>query len=224
MQVPGAPYGQEAASKHVSIVGISMLNSYFTEANIAHAAADVRDRSRETVFMLPDLPAESTLMGYGYLPDEARKTAQRKFKALEKTCRTVLESVLSGQGRVVRWGDFQVTPEYGEMLDRVNALYDADPAFREDVRSTTGAVYEHSKFPMKRPLTPAEQIDAGKTFLLQELAFIMGSPQILGVETAEYVYHRDMPILDSLCKGAYLSYPAVPAVSFRKVSSSEAVS
>jgi cyclo(L-tyrosyl-L-tyrosyl) synthase len=223
MQVPETLSGQETASKHASIVGISMLNSYFTQDAIAHAAADVRDRSREVVFMLPDQPAEFTLMGYGYLPNEARKTAQRKFKALEKTCRAVLESVLSGQGRVVRWGDFQATPAYTGMLDRMKALYDTDAAFRDDVRSTTGGVYEHSKFPLKRPLTPAQQIDAGKAFLLQELAFIIGSPQILGVETAEYVYHRDMPILDALRNGAYPSHPATPAVTFRKVAASQTV-
>jgi tRNA-dependent cyclodipeptide synthase len=211
------PGGSETGQKDISIVGISMLNPHFTPENIALAAADAQRHAREVCFMLPDLPAEHTLAGYGYLPDEARKSARRKFRTLEKHCRAAMAGALSGTGRVVRWGEFHSRPEYTAMLAHMNTLYANNAAFGEDVRGVTASVYAESAYPMKRPMTPAEQVEAGRHFLLQELAFILGSPVILGVETTEYAYHRDMPILDRLVAGGYAGHLATPAVSFRKI-------
>lgn len=215
--------GIEFDKKDASIVGISMLNSHFTPENIALAAADARRNAHAIYFMLPDVPAQHTLAGYGYLPEEARKTSERKFKALAKHCRFAIESVLLGSGHIVRWGDFCERQEYRDMLQRMNDLYAANPDFGACVRSVTASVYQGSPYPMKRDMLPEEQVEAGRHFLLQELAFILASPQILNVATTEYVYHRDMPVLESLVAGAYSPFPATSTVSFRKIDTTASV-
>jgi len=190
-------------TKTAAIIGVSMLNSHFTKENIQRTADIVKQTHDNVFFMLPNKPAEHTLAGYGYSKEEAQKTVQRKFKSIERNCRKSIEALQIPDAKILFWEQFEDNENYFEMLTRLNELYATDTHFREDARSTTRAVYETSKYPAKKRLSLDEQVDVSVDFLLEELAFILSSPDILNIEGTDYVYHKEMPILSELLAGNY---------------------
>jgi cyclo(L-tyrosyl-L-tyrosyl) synthase len=190
-----------------AVIGISMLNPYFTRENIQATASSLRERFERLFFVLPDKPARYTLYGYGYTPEEAAKTTKRKFHVLERSCRESIEALALDNARVVRWDEIEPREEYAGALQALDSLQAQDAMFHDDVVSSTRSIYEHSQFPKKRPLSLEEQIEKGTPFLIQEVAFMLSSANILGIEKAVHIYHRDIPVLSSLLRGKYQINP-----------------
>lgn len=201
--------------KNAAIIGISMLNSHFTQKNIKKTAENMRDEYKKLFFMLPDKPALHTLAGYGYSEEESAKTVNRKFKTIERDCRNSIEA-LRLDGKILRWEQLEQNEFYQETLTILMDLYKTDAAFKTEADTTTRAMYEKSAHPKKKRISLDEQIAAGIPFLLKELAFIVSSPKILNVEKTEYLYHKDMPILTDLLGGKYSFQPSKD-VTFGKI-------
>lgn len=186
-----------------AIIGISMLNPYFTRENIQATAEKIREQFGQIVFALPDKPANYTLYGYGYSPEEAQKTTSRKFKTLERNCRESIEALSLPNARILRWEEVEKREEYQRATRELDVLRATDATFRADVEESTRLVYENSQFPMKRPMLLEEQIEVGTPFLMHEVAFMLSSAKVVGVEKATHIYHRDIPVLSALLRGKY---------------------
>lgn len=203
-----------------AIIGISMLNPYFTRENIQHTAAAIRERFGRLFFMLPDKPAHHTLYGYGYAAEEAQKTVRRKFNTLERNCRECIAALSLDNANIVRWDEVEPNERYQQALLALEKLRTEDAVFREDIHTSTRAMYENSQYPKKRPIDLEEQIERGTPFLMQEVAFMVSSASIVGVERAVHIYHRDIPVLSSLLKGKYQMTPPAD-LDFEIVTSEE---
>jgi cyclo(L-tyrosyl-L-tyrosyl) synthase len=190
-----------------AIIGISMLNSHFRRDSIQHMTASIKDRYQNVFFMLPNKPAEHTLAGYGYEPLDATRTSRRKFAVLHRHCRESIEALHLKDAAIVQWEQFEHGEEYSRMLSSLDALYKSDERFCDDARVATSSMYQQSAFPKKKDMLLEEQIDMGIHFLLEELAFILASPEILKVPRTEYLYHRAMPILTDLLQEKYSFVP-----------------
>ena len=193
--------------KSCGIIGVSMLNSYFSKSNILRMAQSARDKYQRVFFMLPDKPAMHTLAGYGYSASEAQQTTQRKFRTLSNRCRSCIDQLELADAGILIWEQFESDGFYTKMLSDLEDLYFSDSSFSTDVRATTRSVYEGSGHQKKKELSLEEQVDAGLAFLLEELAFILSSPKVLNVEDTEYVYHKEMPILIELLAENYQFEP-----------------
>ena len=203
-------------AKKSAIIGISILNSHFTQQNIQQTAELARGQYAKIFFMLPDKPATHTLAGYGYSKQEADRTVRRKFRVLEKRCRASVENLRLPDAKIVRWNQFETSENYLHFLADLQSAYHNDPDFKHDATATVRLMYEQSQYPKKQSLSLEEQVNAGLPFLLQELAFILSSPTVLNVEGTEYLYHKDMPILSKLLAGSYQFQP-LANVSFAMI-------
>lgn len=198
-----SPIGNEVAQGgQTLVVGISINNSYFKQENLEKLIHWASATAQSVYIMIPDEPAVYTLMALGKTEEDSVRAARLKSNVLENKCVKVAQVLNVNTVKVIRWKDIIPNEKYQNALVEIKQAYNVDTAFREAVRSTTGAV-----------LQDGGSIEIGIEFLFQELAFISQANQILGVGKTAYVYHKTMDILRDIIAGEYC-FKADPCVGF----------
>jgi tRNA-dependent cyclodipeptide synthase len=150
--------------------------------------------------MLPDIPAISTLKSFGYPEKEAKQKAKLACNNLQNKCVRYLDERASRSAyEIVRWDRLQNNTDYVHGLEDLTDLYSTDSKFNDAIRNTTKNVILNNSTPLSMELA----IDFGVQFILQELAFIVNAPVILGEQGTAYIYHLDMPVLVDLLDDKY---------------------
>lgn len=193
--------GKEALENHDSaLIGLSIRNSYFKEENLKELIKWADENFNRVFVMIPDIPAIETLKSLGYSENRARQKAQLASNNLENKCISIIEEYgIEDKCKMIRWRDLSNNETYNNSFKNLKELYNVDENFKKDVRDTTDAVIEFhgSELPKEKA------IDIGIGFLLQELAFILDSANILGVNRCAYVYHRSLPVHEYMLSGKY---------------------
>lgn len=194
-----SPIGEQTIkNKGAVIIGTSIDNSYFTEENLKNIMIWVTLNTGPVYIMIPDEPAIYTMMGKGYSRVKATAKVRLKANALENKCRRVaanfdipIEIVrlsLVPNADILSGEPWSLYPTW---ISGMREYYKADKNFRLKLRTATKEVL--STGGKYRPST--KQINVGVNFLIQELAFILGSKDILGECNVAYIYHKTIPAL-----------------------------
>jgi tRNA-dependent cyclodipeptide synthase len=187
------------------LYGISLANSYFTQNGcLASITKYFKNKASNFFPFTPSKPSIHTYNVKGYKC--ASKKVARDFKHLKRLIDKAIEEASGGicKFNSLSWeSDIDEHPEYNKSLIAIRELYASNAEFRKDVRETSCLVIDK----IVQPSQLESAIDEGKEFLLKELAFLVVSPQILGVESVAYVYHLEWPIFNKLINGKYQTEP-----------------
>jgi cyclo(L-tyrosyl-L-tyrosyl) synthase len=217
-----SPIGEAVLSGGVEnnalIIGISLYNSYFTEQNIEKIFLWATSLVSRVFIMIPDEPMVHTLVSLGKKEVYAQRVARLRANNLENKCRKIigknnlnnfmnntvssLQLHQKSQIQIIRWKRVVNNDQYQSALVEISTAYKQDTDFKKCVNEITCAVFQNwNKIP-----TP-ETLARGVRFLLEELAFIMHSNQILDLHENDkiaYVYHHTMPVLQNIIGGKYI--------------------
>jgi tRNA-dependent cyclodipeptide synthase len=140
----------------------------------------------------------------GIETNQAEKKARQKSNNLENKC----VKALTADTHIIRWNSIENHPVYTHKLAELEKQYTHNYLFKEHVDVVVRSVLEKTFI-----YVPDESLYIGSRFLLQELAFISWSPDILGVHETRYIYHAGFDILQNLLSGLF-NIPVHKNVSF----------
>lgn len=188
-------------NRAAAIVGLSIRNGYFRNAdNLAALMKFSVGNFSKVYLMLPDVPAVSTLMSFGYSEKEAKQKANLACNNLQNKCVRILEDLVPTERyQVIRWANIQESVHYKTNLEQLTKLFSIDLNFQRAIKSATMQVLVNNGTEL--PLEVA--LDYGVQFILQELAFITNAPLILNERNTAYIYHLEMPVLRDLLEMRY---------------------
>ena len=197
--------GTEVLTERKSIIiGISINNSYFKEPNLEKLISWACGTFESVYIMIPDQPTVHTLLALGRTKEKAEKEARLKANNLENKCLTIIERFKYTNIKIVRWGMVVENIAYVESLIDIKHAYDLDAYFKQAIRKATREVLVKN---LSRVPTENE-VDVGINFLLQELAFICRSPEILNKVKTAYVYHKTMLVMKDILEDKYAFKPS----------------
>ena len=193
-------------NKGLAIVWMSVGNSYFKKEVIDNLIKCVNDKFSKIRILIPNEPAEHTYKALGYDVKTAKKKARLNSNRMKNHTQRAIDSLSKKSDfKIIDW-DVDIIPkeEYKKSLIFVKDLYDNNADFRKDARETTEEVL---KGKIKETVKMDKAIDAGVKYLIEELAFVIASPNLFKVKNTAYVYHREWPIFEKLVNGVYDSEP-----------------
>lgn len=195
-----SPAAHEAlATGGAALIGIRMRNAYFNPLNLFEIARWAAQRFSRIVFICSDEPAVHTLRALGYDPEEAWRKARTQYNYLSDKCEDVCAKLgIHNRSEVLRWAKVQGNPAYERSLQKLSDLARENAEFHTAVKNETQRVIGNSR----EPRITQQAVETGMQFLLEEYALIAKAQEILGLKTpCAYIYHRPVPILDSLLDG-----------------------
>jgi len=188
----------------LAIVGMSVGNGYFKRSKIDELLNYTSENYDPVSVMITDKPAIHTYLAVGYSEKEAKRKARLNGNTLRNHCNNTIDSLVRNNTRIIDWDEDIFSQEcYVEEYGKIKNLYEQDPFFREDARETTHAVLQRKIELRKTEIELDVAIDEGVEYLLEELAFLLISPRLFGVDKVKYIYYRKWPIFNRLISGNY---------------------
>jgi cyclo(L-tyrosyl-L-tyrosyl) synthase len=211
--IESSSVGTEVLDERQTIIlGVSINNSYFKKGNLERLITWASSKAKNVIVMIPDKPSVYTMVACGYEHDKAEREARLKANSLENKVIEIVAEHWIKNVSVIRWNKLVGNPRYLESLVQMKHEYDTDLCFRHATRQMTAEVITNGT----SAAASKDQVDTGVCFLLEELAFILNAPAILGEEKVAYVYHKPIKILKDLLAGEY-HYEPLPNVEFMTV-------
>jgi tRNA-dependent cyclodipeptide synthase len=191
-------------TKPYPIIGMSPGNSYFKDAQIRYLLKEMVERFGRTCVIVPDVPAISTYLAYGYPENKARAKAIRQGTSLKNRTRRLMKELAfePSQVRIVEWAtEVAENLDYRRIYDlRVKKLYESNLEFSRSVDTATRDVLEA----FKRPISDMNAaIKIAVYYLLSELAFIEFAPQFLDSTHVTSIYHRNWSVYEDYTSGKF---------------------
>lgn len=186
------------------IIGMSPGNSYFKDKEVNYLLTEIIKRFGRTAIFVPDVPAISTYLAYGYPNKKARNKAVLNGNNLKNRTRRITKElgIESNQVRIINWeNEVQNDPEYLKIYhNRIELLYEKNDDFRREAHQTTRQVLNSSGRVIE-DLDSATRIACH--YLLSEIAFLEFAPPFFQEHQITYVYHKPWPIYESYISGAF---------------------
>lgn len=184
------------------IIGMSPGNSYFKDAEVEHLLNETVSRFGQAAILVADIPAIATYLAYGYPENRARNKAIPKGNNLKNRSLRIAEKLgIADKVRIIDWAkEVEENPDYQNIYQRIQALYESNPEFTKAVDETTSSVLEGSDREIEN--FPAAT-KVAVHYLLSELSFLEFAPQLLDAPEVVYVYHRNWPVYERYISGAY---------------------
>jgi len=186
----------------LGLIWMSAGNPYFTEERIVKMLHFALERFARVIIMAPDKPAEHNFKALGYPDNQAKRKARLNANLLQNRTKRVVSlfpSELKNKVIVVEWAD-EVIPnaKYQEKYEEILDLYNTNASFRKEARETTKSVIA------KKSADDIEKaLDEAVQYLIEELAFVLASPDMYKVKRVFYLYHMTWPIYQRLIEGKY---------------------
>ncbi|MEK6839572.1 MAG: tRNA-dependent cyclodipeptide synthase [Nanoarchaeota archaeon] len=187
------------------VAAMSIGNSYFSKEKIDELLPFWSSIFPIVRILIADLISVHTYKAKGYDEDKARKKTRLAGNRLKNHCLSTIQKMKAERKEsniiFVDWEkEVEHSTEYERHLSIIHKMYQENQKFREDAKKTTLDV-------LKEKIEEDANIDAameeGVNYLLEELAFLLASPVIFGVENVAYIYHREWPIYINLIDGKY---------------------
>lgn len=184
------------------IIGMSLGNGYFTEANLTRLFRFLKSQNSEIYLLVMDKPSEHNYRALGYSEGQIIQNIKRKSAKIFRALEGALEQADYPVDRFhfVSWDSIRMANAYQTARSALESQYANNETFRKDVRSAVSA-YLSSK--LKGAAMSEEKHASADQYLLEELAFLTCSQQLLGRNELAYLYHREWPIFELLITGKY---------------------
>lgn len=184
------------------IVGMSLGNSYFSSENITRLFRFLHTLNLQVYIVVMDKPSEHNYLALGYSEDRVADKIKKKGAEIFRAIDSALKQVDS-QGEhfhILNWDIIREHKDYQHARLILEQLYLSNELFRNDLRCAVDA-YLTPKL-KGQSMTEQRHISADQ-YLLEELAFLISSREILGAEECAYLYHKEWLIFERLVSGGY---------------------
>ncbi|QIB47853.1 tRNA-dependent cyclodipeptide synthase [Streptomyces aureoverticillatus] len=178
-------------------VGVSPFNSYFKRARVAGLCQWALPRFERVHFHLPDVPSQYTLTAMGMPADKARRRAHENGLKMRNRIR---DGLFHATGRedtelcLLDWEHLRANEAFQRLYRQAQHWFTADLGFRDMCLNASRCVLAH-----RMPGEPTEaQVNEAVRYFLADIPLLIDTPQIAGVESSVYVYHRTTPFVEAL--------------------------
>jgi cyclo(L-tyrosyl-L-tyrosyl) synthase len=100
---------------------------------------------------------------------------------------------------------------YGILERRCRTAFATDIAFHKECLAATDQVLEHRRRDDHQPSEPDRLLAVN--YLMAELPLILFGPELFGVQSSTFIYHRSLRLFERLFSGAFSIAP-VPGQHF----------
>lgn len=195
------------------VVGASPFNRYYSESRIAELLLWAIEHFDLVGVFVPDTPTVWTLEAGGYAPEEASYKTKRQVRYLNNKIGRARQAVDSSGNRVglLPWSLVAQQDRYAAAEDRCRTAFATDSEFQAECLAATDEVLENRRREGYQ-LSDLDRVLA-VNYLMAELPVILFGPELFGVQTSTFVYHRPLRLLERLFSGEFSIEP-VPGQHF----------
>ncbi|MEH6373369.1 tRNA-dependent cyclodipeptide synthase [Streptomyces sp. KLMMK] len=203
------------AAEH-ALIGLSPWNGYFTARRVESLVEWAAGTFRTVDVFIPSYEAAYTLIAAGVEPSVAVGRARRAVKKLRGPAQRALARAGCGEGRVHTGTSLAALPRYRQLRRTAEHMYRHDPGVRAACRAVARAAVagalgvreRGSSRPAPDPGLSEEALDTAARYAWAELPVMLDSPGIFGVGSSVLVYHRRIPLIESLLEDGSALSPA----------------
>ncbi|MHB8831542.1 MAG: tRNA-dependent cyclodipeptide synthase [Patescibacteria group bacterium] len=200
--------GYEVLKKHgLVIIWMSVGNSYFNKERIEEILEYAAKHFSVVRILIPYEPAIYTYLALGYDATRANSKARLGSNRLTNHTKRTISENASFRGkdiRILNWAEeVEQADVYQKNYSVMTHLYETNHQFQIDVEKTTLEVLNNKS----DNNISAEKVKIGVKYLLEELSFVLSSPNLFKVDKTAYMYHRRWPIYEKLVNGEYDNKP-----------------
>lgn len=181
------------------LVGISLYNSYFTQEKLNELIRWTSVYKKRTLAIVTDLPVMHNLIAMGKTEAYAKRKVRRHGRNMELRCERAISLSGSSLTQIHLWDKFVGHQVYQRGLEKMNHLYVRDAHFAICARDMTQQVLNNKLGVYAND----DEVEIAVSFLLEELAFLCWSDNLLGEDSVTYIYHQEMVILSKLIRGEF---------------------
>ncbi|MEW2033528.1 tRNA-dependent cyclodipeptide synthase [Streptomyces roseifaciens] len=201
------------AAEH-ALIGLSPWNGYFTARRVESLVEWAAGTFRTVDVFVPSYEAAYTLIAAGVEPSVAVGRARRAVKKLRGPAQRALLRAGCGEGRVHTGTSLAALPRYRQLRRTAERMYHHDPGVRAACRAVARAAVAGAlgvrdrgpSQPVPDPDLSEGALDTAARYAWAELPVMLDSPGIFGVGSSVLVYHRRIPLIESLLEdGSALS-------------------
>jgi cyclo(L-tyrosyl-L-tyrosyl) synthase len=185
------------------VVGASPFNSYYSESRIAELLVWANDHFDLVGVFVPDTPTVWTLEAGGYSPDEASYKTKRQVRYLNNKIGRARDSVDNVGNRIsfLPWSLVAQHASYAAAEGRCRTAFATDNEFHKECLAATDEVLENRRRDGHH-LSDQDRLRA-VNYLMAELPLILFGPELFGVQTSTFIYHRSLRLLERLFSGEF---------------------
>ena len=185
------------------VIGTSPFNSYYSESRLAELLAWANEHFDLVGVFVPDTPTMWTLEAGGHSPGEASYKTKRQVRYLNNKIGRAREAVGSIDNRVnlLPWSLVAQRGGYAAAEGRCRTAFATDNEFHKECLAATDEVLENRRRE-GHYLSNLDRLRA-VNYLMAELPLILFGPELFGVQTSTFIYHRSLRLLERLFSGEF---------------------
>lgn len=192
------------------ICGVSLNNKQFTSDYLGRLIREFRTHQNPLILMVTDGPARHNYAALGLR--NSALVAQRRN--IHRCLRRAIEGHIengSYQGppiAVLNWSVVRRHPEFRSQLRHLCKLAQSHSIFRQEIDAVSApallSLSAYHRLSNHLDKFPSEnQLRKSAYYFLEECAFLLAAPALLGVPDAVYAYHRRWQIFERLLLGQF---------------------
>ncbi len=191
--------------KGTVIVGMSPGNSYFKKDTIYNILRSVSRLFKNIKIFIPEVQVQYTYIALGKSITKAAAIARKNSNFLRNHSMRAIAEIIDHDSAVSisisNWySEIEHVSSYRNSKKYIYDLYKKSEKFYSDVRQTTKIIVASQT---KDVIDIEKVVDIAVNYLLEELAFMLASPGIYGVEQIAAAYHNRWPVFENLVSGQY---------------------
>lgn len=185
------------------VVGTSPFNSYYSESRLGELLAWANEHFDLVGVFVPDTPTVWTLEAGGYSPGEALHKTRRQVRYLNNKISRARAAVGSTDNRVelLPWSLVAQRDGYAAAEGQCRTAFTTDREFHKECLAATDEVLENRRRDGHQ-LSDLDRLRA-VNYLMAELPLILFGPELFGVPTSTFIYHRSLRLLERLFSGEF---------------------
>ncbi|MCP9931467.1 tRNA-dependent cyclodipeptide synthase [Cyanobium sp. AMD-g] len=191
-----------------AVVGTSPFNSYYSEGRLTALLAWANEHFDHIDVFIPDTPTVWTLEAGGYPPEEAAHKTRRQVRYLTNKIGRARDAVgtAANRLRLLPWTQVARLDRYAASEQRCRDAFATDRAFQQECLAATDDVLQNRRREAHDP-SHGQRLGA-VDYLMAELPLILNGPELFGVQTSTFVYHRSLRLFERIFSGDFSIGPS----------------
>ncbi len=192
-----------------AVVGTCPFNSYYSEGRLTELLAWAKEHFERVDVFVPDTPTVWTLEAGGYTPGEASHKTRRQVRYLNNKIGRAREAVGTVANRLglLPWTQVARLDGYAASEQRCRNAFATDREFQQECFAATDDVLQNRRREGHEP--SHRQRLVAVDYLIAELPLILNGPELFGVQTSTFVYHRSLRLFERIFSGDFSIRPSL---------------
>ncbi|MCP9932766.1 tRNA-dependent cyclodipeptide synthase [Cyanobium sp. Candia 9D4] len=191
-----------------AVVGTSPFTSYYSEGRLTELLAWANEHLDRVDVFVPDTPTVWTLEAGGYVPEVAARKTSRQVRHLNNKIGRAREAAgtVGNRLRLRPWTQVTRLDRYTAFEHRSHNAFATDRGFQQECLAATDDVLQNRRREGHHP--SYDQRLGAVDYLMAELALILYGPELFGVQTSTFVYHRSLRLFERIFSGDFWIGPS----------------